>query len=136
MSVSLLKKTQRKIKYAYMSMCVCEYVCVGVLALLSVCCARCQQGLSGRISRDGDDSIAVARVTTHSLQSSGCHSDDVLSCYTPKGSDVIGLGSQIILPSVFILPPSLSSGGSVNCLPEDSHFHIQSTIHACCLVTL
>lgn len=75
-------------------------------------------------------------MTTHSLHSSGCHSDDVLSCHTLKGSDVICVWSQPDVSSLFVPAPSLSSGAFVNCLPKDSHFHIQSTIHACCLVTL
>lgn len=38
--------------------------------------------------------MAVARVTTHSLHSSGCRSDVVLSCHAPGGSDVTGSWRQ------------------------------------------
>lgn len=41
------------------------------------------------------DSIAVARVTTHSLHSSGCRSDDALSSHPATGSDVTGRWRQL-----------------------------------------
>lgn len=99
---------------------------MGVRIVVSVCvCVRvvfiasgdCQVGYRKMVH----DSIAVARVTTHSLHSSGCHSDDVLSCHTLKGSDVIIVWSQLGVSSLFVLSPSLRGGGFMNCLLKDSH---------------
>lgn len=140
-SEHLTSKNDTRNNNAWVIVCVCVsqtvFACLcGSVALWSVCVCRgvyacvcytySQWQLSGGIHRDSHDSIAVARVTTHSPYSSGCRSNDVLNRHTLRGSDVIRMWSQHNMSSVIVCRPYPSSWGFLNASWKYSHFCIDA----------